>query len=335
LLAFCGELQQARTFLEEALDLARRQHDAAGIVRSLIYLGVCPVFAGSSPDLAHLREGLGRARTLGLRDLLGVSLFYLAMAEQAQGNSGSAAVHYAEALDVLDPVGDIHVAAGIRFGLGAILGGQGDIPGAVQHIGAGITASVTLRDRWLLSQGTRAALSVLGENADPSEAARLLGAVDALRQATGSGRVVWEQEPRDEGWPEVREHLSQGEWAVNYLEGRSLSAGEVAALTSRLLSDFARNRFVDRPSTGVDRSRHVTRTSAAPQDSKSCSEHLLTERECQVLRLVAEGLSSKAIGHQLFISSRTVSQHLTSIFNKLGANTRAQAVAVAQRRGFI
>lgn len=41
----------------------------------------------------------------------------------------------------------------------------------------------------------------------------------------------------------------------------------------------------------------------------------------------------KAIGRQLFISERTVAQHLTAIFNKLGVDTRAQAVAVVTQRG--
>jgi DNA-binding NarL/FixJ family response regulator len=58
-------------------------------------------------------------------------------------------------------------------------------------------------------------------------------------------------------------------------------------------------------------------------------------REQEVLRLLAQGLSSKAIGRQLFISERTVAQHLTTIFNKLSVNTRAQAVAVATQRGLL
>ena len=61
----------------------------------------------------------------------------------------------------------------------------------------------------------------------------------------------------------------------------------------------------------------------------------LSEREQEVLRLVAQGLSSKAIGRQLFLSPSTVSYHLTSVFNKLGVNTRAQAVAVAAERGLL
>jgi DNA-binding NarL/FixJ family response regulator len=58
----------------------------------------------------------------------------------------------------------------------------------------------------------------------------------------------------------------------------------------------------------------------------------LTAREAQVLRHVAEGLANKQIAHHLAISERTVKFHLTSIFQKLGAENRAQAVAVAAQR---
>jgi DNA-binding NarL/FixJ family response regulator len=46
------------------------------------------------------------------------------------------------------------------------------------------------------------------------------------------------------------------------------------------------------------------------------------------LQLVAQGHSSKAIVHQLFISECAVALHLTAIFNKVGVNTRAQLAAV-------
>jgi len=51
---------------------------------------------------------------------------------------------------------------------------------------------------------------------------------------------------------------------------------------------------------------------------------LLGQRQAEVARLVAEGLSNKQIGSRLFISERTVDSHVRSILNKLGVNTRAQ-----------
>jgi DNA-binding CsgD family transcriptional regulator len=61
----------------------------------------------------------------------------------------------------------------------------------------------------------------------------------------------------------------------------------------------------------------------------------LTAREQEVLQLVAAGLTSSAISQQLFIAPTTVKYHLTSIFNKLGVTTRAQAAAVAAQRGLL
>ena len=54
-----------------------------------------------------------------------------------------------------------------------------------------------------------------------------------------------------------------------------------------------------------------------------------------MLRLVAAGLSNRQIGETLSISERTVKFHVTAIFNKLGADNRAQAVAIAAERGLL
>jgi DNA-binding NarL/FixJ family response regulator len=51
---------------------------------------------------------------------------------------------------------------------------------------------------------------------------------------------------------------------------------------------------------------------------------VLRQREADVARLVADGLSNKEIGGRLFISERTVESHVRSIMNKLGFNSRAQ-----------
>ncbi len=71
------------------------------------------------------------------------------------------------------------------------------------------------------------------------------------------------------------------------------------------------------------------------QSRAPSAQSALNSREREALRWVAQGYSSKSIGRQIFISERTVAQHLTAIFNKLGVNTRAQAVAVATQRGLL
>lgn len=61
----------------------------------------------------------------------------------------------------------------------------------------------------------------------------------------------------------------------------------------------------------------------------------LTPRESQVLGLVADGLPNKAIAATLGVSDETVKFHLGSIFGKLGASNRTDAVRLALRRGLV
>ena len=61
----------------------------------------------------------------------------------------------------------------------------------------------------------------------------------------------------------------------------------------------------------------------------------LTEREIDVLRLIAAGNSNKRIADKLSIGEATVKSHVTNILSKLGANDRAHAVTIALDRGFI
>lgn len=72
---------------------------------------------------------------------------------------------------------------------------------------------------------------------------------------------------------------------------------------------------------------------AAPSEARSQAG--LSPRELEVLRLVAEGLTDAEVAERLFISRRTVSQHLRSIYGKLGVNSRVAATRFALDEGLI
>jgi DNA-binding NarL/FixJ family response regulator len=61
----------------------------------------------------------------------------------------------------------------------------------------------------------------------------------------------------------------------------------------------------------------------------------LTSREAEVLRLIAGGLSNRAIAGRLFLSLETVKTHVRSVLTKLGAANRTEAVMMAYESGFI
>ena len=79
----------------------------------------------------------------------------------------------------------------------------------------------------------------------------------------------------------------------------------------------------------------VTSKLIAEVSSPRRSALVLSAREKEVLRLVADGLPTKQISASLSITERTVKFHVNSIFRKLGADNRAQAVALAAQRGLL
>ena len=65
----------------------------------------------------------------------------------------------------------------------------------------------------------------------------------------------------------------------------------------------------------------------------SSSPEELTDREQEVLTMLAEGLSNKEISSRLSISTHTVKFHISSILGKLGAGSRTEAVSIGMRSG--
>ncbi|WJD56072.1 two-component system response regulator DegU [Bacillus velezensis] len=63
--------------------------------------------------------------------------------------------------------------------------------------------------------------------------------------------------------------------------------------------------------------------------------HILTRRECEVLQMLADGKSNRGIGESLFISEKTVKNHVSNILQKMNVNDRTQAVVVAIKNGWV
>jgi two-component system, NarL family, nitrate/nitrite response regulator NarL len=70
-------------------------------------------------------------------------------------------------------------------------------------------------------------------------------------------------------------------------------------------------------------------------DRRRAVDHILTERERQVLAVAAEGLTARQIGRRLGVQERTVTTHLGRIYRKLGTTSRIGAIAEAKRFGLL
>jgi len=111
-------------------------------------------------------------------------------------------------------------------------------------------------------------------------------------------------------------------------------AGEFSTLAAARSSDIQADAILI-----ADRRLRLFAASASPADPRRSGEDIfeeqLTGREVEVLELLAEGLSNKAIAARLSISDQTVKFHVASICGKLNAANRTDAVRRAARRGLI
>ena len=98
---------------------------------------------------------------------------------------------------------------------------------------------------------------------------------------------------------------------------RTVAAGEsllAPSITRRLIEEFVRHR---------------------PPTTDPLADAHLSERELEVLRLVARGLSNIEIGRELFLSDATIKTHVAHILQKLGLRDRVQAVVLAYESGLV
>jgi two-component system response regulator DegU len=195
-------------------------------------------------------------------------------------------------------------------------------------------------DHRMLREGLHRAMSeagfdVVGEASDGEEAIRLAeelqpdvilmdvtmpgtDGVEATRQIRSSGqasRVVMLTMHADQGV--LADAIRAG--ASGYLV-KDCSTDEVAgdtALTPQLAASM------------LDEVRRLDSASAAEED------RVVTKREEEVLQLIADGCSTVEVAQQLYISQKTVKNHLASIYQKLDARDRTQAVLQAVRMGIV
>ena len=124
---------------------------------------------------------------------------------------------------------------------------------------------------------------------------------------------------------------------VGSTEERQRLRAELEASGFDVVGEFTSLSAAEASSTPADATiiGHRAAADRARTDRFAAPIEQLTAREVQVLELLAEGLSNKAIATRLDISDQTVKFHVASISGKLGATNRTDAVRRAVRRGLI
>ncbi|HXF58178.1 MAG TPA: response regulator transcription factor [Actinomycetota bacterium] len=200
-------------------------------------------------------------------------------------------------------------------------------------------------DHPITRDGLRSALSASGEVEVVGEAQSGEEAVEAVKELApdvvfmdvrmpGIGGIEASKLIRDVS-PETRVILFTVE------ESRAAIADAIrAGVSGYLLKDVSAQELVHAAKLAMEGKAviHPTLTRAFIEEVQYVErrpETPLSPRESQVLQKIAYGATTKEVAHDLGISPHTVKTHLERIFEKLGANDRAQAVAIALRKGLV
>jgi predicted ATPase/DNA-binding CsgD family transcriptional regulator len=302
---FLAVLQNDPAAARPALDSAAAVARAAGRKDVLSQsLAMASIAAATAGDRAGSRRLLDEARvTAGGLDDLGTTL----LLHQAQALNGlidgdlgavrSAAAHGArlsrEAGD-----GYSHEMMLLNQGFAALM--AGDRRAAGQWLAEGLGIARQLDDRVAQCHLLGGLACCAAGARQPRLAAQLFGAMESIRAEAGA-------------------RLNAGMAPV--------LAQAAASVTTALGPPKFEAEFKAGQQLGRDAAARLALGEAAPSSATAAGHAdagILGQRENDVARLVADGLSNKEIGTRLFISERTVESHVRNIMNKLGFSSRAQ-----------
>jgi DNA-binding CsgD family transcriptional regulator len=179
------------------------------------------------------------------------------------------------------------------------------------------TESLTIKHELGDKEGTASCLgalaSVAAHSGQAERAARLFGASQALRESIDVALDPLNRPLRDRDVASVRKKLRAASFEAAWRDGYTMPLEKAVAYAL---------------ATGEqDQSNNVSNSRARRLPGG------LTEREAEVLRLVAGGKTNRSIAAELVLSEKTVAHHLSNIFGKLGVSSRAAAAAFALRAG--
>ena len=300
---------------EESLRLWRELDDDWGIAASLQALTIEAIASG----------GYERARTLAAEALAGFESFgnwervadlryHLGRIAYGSGDLDRAAALLEASLTLAREVADPLSTGQALTALGLVCVDRGDLTGAAAHYREGLTASVELGRKEAVAHCLAGLAVWAGAGRRPAEAARLFGVVAGLREVLGYDLEQPERARYELAEAAARAELGDATFASAFAAGRALRL-ETAIVEAAALVAAPPD---DAPAT--------------PRRSASFG---LTGRELDVLRLLATGRSDREIAAELFISHRTAMTHVSNILGKLGVDSRTGAAARALREGLL
>ena len=316
-----GDLAAALAQIDDAVGLAR----ADGDPRLIAYiLSRRAVFESEAGDLdaayADNQEALTLSRAAGDTYRLAITLANLGFDEHAAGELGAARAHLQEASTLADNHGYQNMSTGLRQNLGVVDLMDADPRSARRlFLDSLDMARITGVKAYVPGALLGLALSV-GTDGDAAVAATLHGIADEHYEQAGRGFEAIEAGLRDRDHARLRATLGDSAFDAAYTRGRTLSQADAIALATATAQ----------PEPRAEPARTVP---VAGQDTADGPAGLLSEREREIVALLAGGATDAQIAERLFLSTNTVRSHLERIRDKTAARRRTELVRYAIQAG--
>jgi predicted ATPase/class 3 adenylate cyclase/DNA-binding CsgD family transcriptional regulator len=261
---------------------------------------------GDDPEAAllNLEPVVSRARAMGFTVLWAGGMGFCAYAEYGRGEHGRALA----LLDEVEAAVDwpYYQLPRNRCCRAAVLLARHDVvkAEALAHEALDLALQYDLRLETVVSFELLAAIAAA--NGSVVEAARLYGAGRGLREAHDLFLF----------WPGERNRMT----------------ADLASLQTSMGDDAFRNAFAEGTALSRDQAAEFARRARGERGRPSLGWASLTPTELQVVDLIREGLTNRAIGSRLLMSPETVKTHLSHVFTKLGVTSRSALAAAAASR---
>ena len=329
-----GRLQDAERMIQSALDGATNAFNVAGLENIAGHL------AAERGEFDVADQLLERAWELMQRSggfqLIGPASAWRVMLHLQRGEFDLARERLAEGLSRVEgSEGDLIYNAELFWlaaRVAADLAERANLPGGGDEAAQAADVAAAA-----IGEFDRVITRVRGDGAPPEALAfRALAAAELVRlrgeRDTESWRVAADQFSR------LSEVLRAAYADFRAAEAAALSGGRAAEIALPLRAAFEVASSVGarpfrREVEALARRTGIALESASGSNAGPASELGLTDRELEVLRLIAEGRTNRQIGEQLFITTKTASAHVSHILTKLGVTNRAEAGAAAHRLG--
>jgi DNA-binding CsgD family transcriptional regulator/tetratricopeptide (TPR) repeat protein len=330
-----GDEKAAAAFYEEALSISRKLGHKRRIAAALSNLAFSSSILGEHERTRELREeSLTLLKELGDKRGIAELLLTAAGTELTTGNYDAAETLLEQSLALSRKVSDLRLILFSHTQLAQVAYARGEYRRAHELSRQVLTmahsrgASVNI----ILALGYLAQAES-GEGRI-ERAAKLFGGWDKL-----SGSAVFDtllgpvfRPSFDRSKEFVHERIGEDAWRKSWEEGRAMSLEEAVAYALEPMPEpvdaFPSNSTSERTTEAVPAS-----SGGEPYLQRLTEQ--LSKREVEVLRLVAEGLTAPQVAERLYLSVRTVENHLRSIYGKLNVSTRAAATRIAVEHGLL